>query len=357
MTTAAETLDREPGADSRTVAVHFIRALVSAVEQRGVDVAAVLERAGIPHGLLEFDRARLTIGQACAVVRKLWQVTGDDLFGLGAHPLPLGSLRLVTLGLIQLRDLGSVLARFCEFSRVLPGLPSARLRTAEAVSRLELAPARSAADQLATEVVLFSLCRFAGWLTGTTVRVDRVELPHPEPLRPIEYDLVFGCPLRFDAASAALLFDTGLLAEPVVRTEAELLAYLRRSPYGLLTGRDGDPGIAGEVRKLLERGLCEGWPTSEEVAARLSFSLQHVRRLLRDEGTSISQLKENILRDAAIASLVRGDEPISALSQRLGFSEPSAFRRAFRRWTGSSPGSYRRVHELSLAGRADRPGW
>jgi AraC-like DNA-binding protein len=71
------------------------------------------------------------------------------------------------------------------------------------------------------------------------------------------------------------------------------------------------------------------------------MSTQHLRRVLRDEGTSISTLKEELLRDAAIASLVRGDESITALSTRLGFSEPSAFYRAFKRWTGNAPGSYR----------------
>jgi AraC-like DNA-binding protein len=95
------------------------------------------------------------------------------------------------------------------------------------------------------------------------------------------------------------------------------------------------------VRRILERGLGGDWPSSEQVAARLSVSLQHLRRRLREEGTSISRIREQIRRDAAISSLTGGEEPVSDLSARLGFSEPSAFRRAFRRWTGCPPGAYR----------------
>jgi AraC-like DNA-binding protein len=107
------------------------------------------------------------------------------------------------------------------------------------------------------------------------------------------------------------------------------------------TVRENGGSAAEQVRRILELGLGGEWPSSEQVAARLSVSLQHLRRRLREEGTSIGQIREQILKDAAIASLTRGDEPVSELSARLGFSEPSAFRRAFRRWTGRPPGAYR----------------
>jgi AraC-like DNA-binding protein len=80
-----------------------------------------------------------------------------------------------------------------------------------------------------------------------------------------------------------------------------------------------------------------------EIAERLQISPQTLRRKLREEDTSLRQIRERMLRDAAIASLTTGAETVAALSQRLGFSEPSAFIRAFRRWTGTSPGTYRRT--------------
>jgi AraC-like DNA-binding protein len=92
---------------------------------------------------------------------------------------------------------------------------------------------------------------------------------------------------------------------------------------------------------MIKPGRQEQLPSMDDIAARLAMSPQTVRRKLREEHTSLREIRDDILRDAAIASLSRGDETVAALSERLGFSEPSAFTRAFRRWTGSAPGSYR----------------
>ncbi|WP_370648224.1 helix-turn-helix transcriptional regulator [Amycolatopsis sp. FU40] len=81
--------------------------------------------------------------------------------------------------------------------------------------------------------------------------------------------------------------------------------------------------------------------TRHHRAGRLGISAQHLRRLLRAEKTPIGEIRDAVRRGAAIASLRRGDESIEELARRLGFSEASAFRRAFRRWTGQSPGHYR----------------
>ena len=127
-----------------------------------------------------------------------------------------------------------------------------------------------------------------------------------------------------------------------MRSEDELFASIRNAPHGLLFRRDYHPGTSSRVCKaIVRRGAAEA-VTADDVATQLSISAQHLRRLLRDEGTSFRHIKEAILRDEAIAALVHGRETIEELSQdRLGFSEPSAFRRAFHRWTGSAPGSYR----------------
>jgi AraC-like DNA-binding protein len=139
----------------------------------------------------------------------------------------------------------------------------------------------------------------------------------------------------------ALVLDRALLDAPVIRDEADLDRFLRDSPQVWYLTRDHGSTTADQVRKILERGLTGTWPTPEEVAAKLAFSAQHLRRLLREENTSMTEIKEEILRDAAIASLARGEESVEDLSTRLGFSESRAFRRAFNRWTGVAPSAYR----------------
>ncbi|GAA2772615.1 helix-turn-helix domain-containing protein [Streptomyces showdoensis] len=100
---------------------------------------------------------------------------------------------------------------------------------------------------------------------------------------------------------------------------------------------------AHRVRRMIGAALADGpVPPPEELARRLAVSPQTLRRRLAAEGTTYRLLRDQARRDHALAALARGPQSIEGLSRRLGFSEPSAFHRAFRRWTGVTPGAYQR---------------
>lgn len=134
-------------------------------------------------------------------------------------------------------------------------------------------------------------------------------------------------------------FENRVLVAPIVRTEESLDAYLRDSPARTFTERDYDDTPVAHVRQLFEIDGPTVTMSAVDVAVRLSISLSHLRKLLRNTGTSLSEIKTEALRHAAISALTRG-ESVDDVSARLGYSEPSAFRRAFNPWTGVAPSSY-----------------
>ncbi|WP_433661532.1 AraC family transcriptional regulator [Nocardia sp. CA-128927] len=341
---------------ARTVPIDFVRSAVATAQRQGVDIEQLLASVGVAPELLAQDRARVTVDQVATTMRQLWRITDDELFGLGPAPVPRGSTRLVGFGLLACRDLGSAIARFGEYQRLLPGLPLMAMTIDGGRTRCTLdTSVLAAGEELLTVFLLAAVHRMISWGIGRRVALRQVEFPYPRPRNIADYDLVFGAPFVFEAATAAITFDSELLSAPLTRTEEDLIDWARNAPVDVLSRRDYGTSLAEQVRKILTRGLRGGqgtadggagrvgehWPTADEMAKRLAMSPQTVRRKLGEEGTSITQIREDILRDAAVASLVRGDETVEALSARLGFSEPSAFRRAFRRWTGSPPGSYR----------------
>ncbi len=117
------------------------------------------------------------------------------------------------------------------------------------------------------------------------------------------------------------------------------------APADLLSRREYGTTFTERVRRALAPALRSPGPArlpeAAEVAARLAVSPATLRRRLQAEGTSYQRLKDAVRRDAAISALAAGREPIAALAARLGFSEDTAFHRAFRRWTGTTPGAYR----------------
>ncbi|MBF3242169.1 helix-turn-helix transcriptional regulator, partial [Pseudomonas aeruginosa] len=102
--------------------------------------------------------------------------------------------------------------------------------------------------------------------------------------------------------------------------------------------------LTSQIRRLLGRD-CRRWPDLDQVARQLHMSSQTLRRHLREEGGSFQQLKDHLRRDLAIYHLGRDELSIQDIAEQLGFSEPSAFHRAFKKWTGLTPGAYRHQAE------------
>jgi AraC-like DNA-binding protein len=311
---------------------------------RGLDLTDALRDAQITEELLGQDATRVTPAQANRLIQAMWVATDDELFGAGPRPVPRGTFKMMTLGLIHAPDLRTAIARYVEFSNIATGFEAVGLDVGETSTRLYLDPTgHTQTDQLLVDVLMAVFHRFSGWLIGERISLDSVDLPGAAPAHAAEYLLIYGVAPAFETRRAAITFSSRYLRAPVIRSEGDLMEFIRTSPNDLLFRQDYQPTTSSRVRRMIERRKADEAVTVDDVAKRLTVSAQHLRRLLRDEGTSFREIKEEILRDEAIASLVRGGETVEEISERLGFSEPSAFRRAFRRWTGNPPGSYRPV--------------
>ncbi|MCS7479475.1 AraC family transcriptional regulator [Umezawaea endophytica] len=326
------------------VAIQFVRPALAA---GGADVRRVLREVGVDAGASRVDCDRVV-----ELVRSLWRLTGDELLGLGPRPVPLGTVRLIALAVVHAPDLRTALGRVVEFAALTTGYTRGRLVVDGGVCRVEFASDPDVVDEpLALEAVLAFAHRFAGWLVGRRIVLTGLAFPFAEPEHSAEYEDVFGVAAGFHAPAASLSFDAAHLTAPVVRDEAALEVFLREAPVDVIMLRDHGTTTADRVRRIVEQ---DPGGRVDAVAARLAFSAQHLRRLLRREGTSFQEIREDVLRGIAVAGLERGRESVDDLSRRLGFSEPSAFRRAFARWVGSPPGEYRARHALRSGGGAPR---
>lgn len=303
--------------------------------------------------LLAEGRARVTEGQITRVAQALWRHTDDELFGLGKHPLPRGSVRLLGYGLLGTRDLGAYLSRMQHLGRALPALPTIELAESGGYARVGVEPQFYWEPENPTDELYMALLRvvwlglvhrLAAWAIGGGLPLVGVEVTHAEWI-PDLHQQIFGVPATYEASKSAIVFDAARLKAPTMRTEEDLEAFLARSPAGLLSRPIRDPTVADQVRRMIEHAVAQRVSahslTSDMAAARLSISAPTLRRRLALQGRSFRSIRDDVLCDAAVAALVDGDESISEIGERLGFSEESAFARAFRRWTGNPPSVYR----------------
>uniref|UniRef100_A0AAU2JRL0 AraC family transcriptional regulator n=1 Tax=Streptomyces sp. NBC_00049 TaxID=2903617 RepID=A0AAU2JRL0_9ACTN len=328
----------------RTITVHHVRAVLAGARGSGVDIVPLLQEAQIPPLLLGDDRARITPAQFARLFRALYRTTQDEFLGLSPVPSRPGTFAMMCHASLGCRDLGAAMERAAAFYGLFPGGPELALEVGGAEARFTVRNdfARDE-ERFLTECVLAIWHRLSSWLVGRRIPLAHAAFAYPAPPHEEEYEILFACPVRFGQDRTGAAFDAHWLTAPLVRDEAALDAMLRRAPFDLLSRPEYGTTVAEQVRRALTQQLrvSPRLPALGEVAARLAVSPATLRRRLQHEGTSFQQLKDNVRRDAAIAGLAESGEPIAELAARLGFSEDTAFHRAFRRWTGTTPGAYR----------------
>lgn len=323
----------------RTIAIHHVNAALRGALDHDMDVEPLLRQAGIAPHLRAERRARVTSDQFTRLIQGIWIAMDDEFMGFGEYRSRRGTFAMMCHAVIGCRSLEHALRRGTGYYALFPGAPGMRLeRHAERATMTFDLSGFADPDHFLTESLLVIWHKFPSWIIGRRIPLTGVELAYPAPPHAGEYELMFGCPLHFDAEVNRFGFDAKYLDFPLLQDAASLRVYLRDSPADLLGRRDFESSVGEQVRRMLDHGTT----TLDAAAARLAISPQTLRRRLAAEGTSFRGLKDQLRRDAAIEALSRGDESVEELGRRLGFSEASAFHRAFRRWTGDSPGAYRR---------------
>ena len=154
------------------------------------------------------------------------------------------------------------------------------------------------------------------------------------------YDGFFNCPVEFSAAYNGLILNPELLLQPLRRFDKELNALLIERAEGLLAQQTFNSPIE-VIKDYVIKTLPDHVPDMDEIAKYLNLSVRSCQRKLQEYGTSYSQLLDVIRKELALTYLRQTSNSMLYVSERLGFSEQSAFQRAFKRWTAMTPRAYR----------------
>lgn len=327
-----------------SVAINYIRTALLSAHAAGLDVAALMAAAGIPQTLVGETRARVSQRQYVTLLLAAMRALDDEFLRQGGmRRTPMGTFPMMCRGVIHEPTLQRALVHALRFYDTL--LPDVRLslhrRDNDAVLAVTLTNPAVDPDRVLVEVMLVLAQRFAGWLVDHRIALTGAEFAYAPPAHADEYRMLFHCPLTFNASRNAIAFPARYLDWPVTQTPRTLKRFLRNAPGNLLVIPDNDNSVTAQVRACLGRDFSQELPDFEEVAVRLKITPQTLRRRLREEGTSYQEIKDNIRRDAAIGYLSRPQLSIMDIAQLMGFSEPSTFHRAFKKWTGLTPGAYR----------------
>jgi len=167
-----------------------------------------------------------------------------------------------------------------------------------------------------------------------------IRFTHKEPSYRAEYDRVFGVPLFFESHMNAFLIDEAFLNLKLPRTNPYLSEILSARAEELLKSLEKSKTTTGRVETLVVPMLHTGKVSMDSIAGKLGLSRQTLFRKLKAEGVTFEKLLDELRHQLALYYLNEKKVPVNETAYLLGFSEPAAFSRAFKRWTGSSPSTY-----------------
>lgn len=323
--------------EHRAITPGFVEDALTCLASRGLDPAPLLAAAGLPQRVA----SPITSDQ----YGRLWQVmaaaTGDEFFGLAARPMPPGSFTLMCHAVLHARTLDRALARALRFLNVVLEDPSGRIETAGGQAIVILTDHDGPRPAFAYRTYWLILMGLSCWLVGRRIALRRLDFSCPAPPQRDDYRQFFGAPVHFDRPKTQLVFDAGYLSLPIRRSEAALKTFLRGAPANILLRYRHDEGMTSLVRNRLHAIAPADRPGFDALAAALGLSPATLRRRLAAEGQGYAEIRETLLQEDALRLLRSGDLTVAETAERLGYSEPGAFHRAFRRWTGQSPGAVR----------------
>lgn len=331
----------EPG----TIAICFVAAALQSVRDRGLNADELLAKVGLSSSLLQVPQARVSAHHYGALWRIIAAALDDEFFGQDSRRMKAGSFAMLCHAVLGCETLGHALDRSLRYYALILDDIHGSLERGPQEARIVLHERTAGAAQrvFAHELLLMLLYGVSCWLVGRRIPILRTEFGYAEPAHSAEYRLMYCANLRFDQPNTLLALAPGYLDLPVVQTERSAKEFLRSAPENILLKYKNGSSLAAKVRRRLRQCLPGAVPDFDLLARQAGMTPATMRRRLQEEGESYQSIKDQLRRDLAISYLSHSSRSVMDIALELGFSERSAFHRAFRKWTGASPAQFRRT--------------
>jgi AraC-like DNA-binding protein len=327
-----------------SVSILMVRALIEAVEHGGVSRARLLAAAGLEPERLDDTNARLAFADYGRVQHAALELSGDPALGLHLGELTSASafdlIGHLTDHAATLREAITTITRY---SALLSESPASSLHEEGETATLAFAFPRidSPHVRLPAELALSGMLKLLRLFVGPDARPRGVFFAYKAPDYRDEYARTFGGLERFEQTFTGIVFERAWLARTQLHKNAELYALLEEQAQRSLGRLARDGSLARTVMLQLTATDPKALPAMDGVARALGMSARSLRRRLSEEGVAYRDLVERARAGIAQRMLQDAGTTMKETAFALGFATPAAFQRAFKRWTGMTPGAYR----------------
>lgn len=339
-----------------TLSIHYPNAILNAVPHDGDLYRRLLKEADIALSAIANPKARVPVESHVRLYRQIAAYLDDESFGYLPRRLRAGTFAIACEYAANTTTVGEALHKLCRFYRAVTDDVTLTIKTVgkEAHFTVELRRPELDVTHFVVETFMCIGFRFSSWLAGRVIPLRYCSFTYQPTENLNEYVHLFPCEHRFSVPGLnVLVFSAEYLDLPVLKTAFDVEGYSSRAPLDLLNKLIGTDSLTHRVYAALSRKCEDDVQNSRVIASQMAMTEQTLRRKLRQEGNTFQKIKDNLRLDTALYHLANGKYTIAEISEKLGFSTPSAFSRAFKGWTGTAPETYRSARAHRLVGTSD----
>ena len=321
--------------------------VIDMIAANGGDADRVLGRAGIDPAALESPFNELNLRQYCGMFEEAARQTGYDNFGLrfgnGFRPKRLGALGYLA---INSPTMAAAVRNLAQYFLAHQNHSILTVHQERDLLRLDyqITDGRIVARRQDAALSLGMFCNIFRHCHGERWAPLEIHFEHPKPEASKEHETLFGAPVYFSRPTNSIVFRRGDLDAVMPDHDPYLFALIEPFMRERKQHRARLEDLIGLVRHRIEVQFNDGNPQLDAVAASLGMSGSTLQRRLRSLNVSFQDLVRAVRRDLALRYVSEPHIPLTEVAFLLGYSELSAFSRAFRQWTGIAPARYRRRH-------------
>lgn len=338
-----------------SISVDLLNILLKCASRLGINEQTIISESGVDLSAYRLNEARIPMHTFHTIWSFILNRSNDPDFGLhfGEQSHTLLSGHLLYAMMMNCENVEHAIRKNFQYHNLIMNIiqPMIKVKNPLAYLTWEMGHRALAPERHLSESVLALFVSMLRFLTEDQFRLTEVRFTHPCPGNTAEHERVFQAPLVFGQKSNEIVLSKSYLNNPILLANPKIMEGLEQLVQKALHRAYALNSWREKVAQILFKALLQGKKTDiETIAQHLAMTTRNLQLKLKEEGTSFRKLLDEVRKEIAIGYLKDENDSICEIALLLGFADQSAFHHAFKRWTGKTPGEYRR-HLVSGSGQ------
>ena len=327
------------------ISAAYLRGLIDLLRLKKTDTEAFLARYEVNEAMIENFQSRIPVSHFNQMLYEAEAITGDADIGLhvGEQIKP-NQYGVLGLSIMNCKTLEEAVQRHTRYENLVCNVAMSRYQVKGDQVELTWDTCAPEATRHIAEENVASWITFARWISGTDLSPSLIQFHHPTPEHVSEHARIVRCPVSFSADRVRVVFPERFLKLPLRQYDPMMLAMLDKYAERLLLQLNNSDLFVDKVKAAISAHLQSGEVSLGHIAATLELSDRQLQRKLKDEGLTYQSVLDSARKTLALKQVEDDMIDFSEITFLLGFSDQSAFQRAFKKWTDLTPGQYRKNH-------------